>query len=623
MTWKFSYTHKDAKSRQPVHEAFFDDSDSLDDVSSLVRESIQNSIDARVDLSKPVKVTFSLSQLSGTSPGLKEQFAGLEEHMKATRKVSVNEHLDGTCRVLAVEDFNTTGLRGYTHNEMPSDDVKKTENFYYFVHAEGDTNKGEGTKGKWGIGKVVFPKISALKTFFLVSVRQGDNGHTDKVGIGQALLKSHKIGDKEYQPDGWFAEFSESKGYSSLLSSDVDNLAKTFGIERSSQTGLSVIIPFVNPVITSKNIIHAVIREYYLAIINDDLVCEITDTDGEKSILTPDSLIQLAMELEFDRKESHDEFIAQLELAQKNRDGSAVKFTAEKVKFAANSLGSLKLSDDNMEAAKKVFNENGYIHIEVPIEIPVAYGGLQTAMDNYSILIRRGSSNTQPIIYSREGILVPGNSKVNTKFATVLVVVDSGPLADLLGFSEGPAHQNWSADTEKIKGAYSNSLKKVASVIKFVRTEVKSFVAALSDPGTELDTSILSEFFSDLVPEGVDKPDRPGPTPPLDSQPVRIQVSKIKGGFRLSPTDRKLSKGDRVLVTVAYGVARGSAFAKWSSLDFTLDDASFKITKTSIGDVTRNQNYISFAVEDSDFEFKITGFDDLRDIELDIRIQEK
>lgn len=626
MPWKFSNTHKDAKSRQPVHEAFFDDADNLDDVSSLVREAIQNSIDARVDYTSPVRVSFRLSSLKSDAPGLTEQFAGLDSHMVATRNMSVTENLSKGCRYLVVEDFNTTGLRGYTHNEMPNDATKKTENFYYFVHAEGDTNKSGGDRGKWGIGKVVFPKISTLKTFFLISVRNSGSNSVDKVGIGQALLKTHKLDGQEYQPDGWLAEFSEDLGYSSLKSAELDSLATTFGITRKQETGLSVVVPFVNDVITSPSIIQAVIREYYLAIINDELVCEVTDESGIRHELSSDNLINLVKELDFDRIEQRDEFLTQIDLASKNRSGEIVKFSASPAKFTGNSLGELKLSQDIVEAAKKVFSQDGLIRIDVPIEVPVAYGGIATQVDSYSILLKKGAASSHPVTFAREGILVPGNSRVKVKFATVLVVIDSGPLANLLGFSEGPAHQNWSPDTEKIKAAYSNSNKRVESVIKFVRNTVRALVASLADPGSDLDASVLSEFFSDIQDASQhedEKPIKPGRVGPPASQPVPVVASKIKGGFRLSPGNRPLRSGSTISAEVAYGVARGSAFAKWSPLDFKLEDSKFKFVSTEAKLIRKTGNLITFEITNPDFELKVTGFDELRDIELDIKAQGK
>lgn len=625
MPWKFSNTHKDAKSRQPVHEAFFDDADNLDDVSSLVRESIQNSIDARVDFDSPVRVSFRISELKPGAPGLAQQFAGLAAHMVATRQISVDDRLAQGCRYLVVEDFNTTGLRGYTHNEMPSDATKKTENFYYFVHAEGDTNKSGGDRGKWGIGKVVFPKISSLKTFFLISVRNIGGNSVDKVGIGQALLKTHKIDGKEYQPDGWLAEFSEEEGYSSLKGDALDSLGSTFEVIREQETGLSVIVPFVNEVITSPSIIHAVIREYYLAIINEELICEVTDENGVKRVLTSETLEELVKDLEFERVDQRDEFLAQISLAKKNRSGEIVKFSASLAKFAGNSLGELKLSEENLEAAKQVFHQDGLIRIEVPIEVPLAFGGIATEKDTYSILLKKQAAKSHPVTFAREGILVPGNARINVKFATVLVVIDSGPLANLLGFSEGPAHQNWSADTEKIKAAYANSHKRVESVIKFVRNTVRTLVASLADPGTELDQSVLSEFFSEIEDIAVDpdKPVKPGRVGPSESQPVSVSASKIKGGFRLSRGARTLQKGAIVTSEVAYGVARGSAFAKWSPLDFKLEDKPINVSSSGVEIIRKTGKVISFKVTDSEFELKVWGFDDLRDVELDIRVQEK
>ena len=69
------------------NEEFFNDTDVLSEISSLVREAIQNSIDACLDDSKPVKVRFTLKNQTGNIN--EKYFKDLYPHAK----LSINENL--------------------------------------------------------------------------------------------------------------------------------------------------------------------------------------------------------------------------------------------------------------------------------------------------------------------------------------------------------------------------------------------------------------------------------------------------------------------------------------------------------------------------------------------------
>ena len=129
--------------------------------SSLVREVIQNSMDAREDLSKPVRVNFSLHQLDNDMAVEFREIVSLDalkQHFEACGRETA---LLGSAPIslLVVEDFNTTGLTG----EIDCDDHK---NFYNFWLAHGDSDKGGKSGGRWGLGKYVFSLSSSNSYLF-------------------------------------------------------------------------------------------------------------------------------------------------------------------------------------------------------------------------------------------------------------------------------------------------------------------------------------------------------------------------------------------------------------------------------------------------------------------------
>lgn len=89
------------------------DNDNIDLGSSLVREVIQNSMDAHND-SGPVDVHFTIRNLSdiGTYKVslLRENLKPIEEHLEVCGKPIPDSK--EPVRLLCIEDFNTTGLTG-------------------------------------------------------------------------------------------------------------------------------------------------------------------------------------------------------------------------------------------------------------------------------------------------------------------------------------------------------------------------------------------------------------------------------------------------------------------------------------------------------------------------------
>jgi hypothetical protein len=98
---------------------------------SFVREVIQNSLDARLDMSKPVEVDFALLSMDKSTAN---ELTSLEPHLlkaqaaEITVKASTDEgrnfyeraisglRSNNKARFLAVHDANTTGLTGPTED---------------------------------------------------------------------------------------------------------------------------------------------------------------------------------------------------------------------------------------------------------------------------------------------------------------------------------------------------------------------------------------------------------------------------------------------------------------------------------------------------------------------------
>lgn len=182
----------------------------------FIRESIQNSLDARAG-KEPVRVRFTISGSNGSvgHERARAYLTGLRPHFEAVlRAESENTQsdterrrelqarkalLDGPLPFLTVEDFGTTGL----HGDIRANDIRaKGNDFWGFFRSIGISPKGEDAGGSWGLGKWVFPDASMLNAFLGVTRRVGE---ARCLLMGQAMLKLHELDGRKFPPVGFFA----------------------------------------------------------------------------------------------------------------------------------------------------------------------------------------------------------------------------------------------------------------------------------------------------------------------------------------------------------------------------------------------------------------------------------
>ena len=168
--------------------------------SSLARETIQNSLDARDRHDEPVHVSFEMIELSPDELGQAELSAAIEacgnevdsddpaqsELIRAQEVLALNE-----VPFLRVSDRNTTGLRG--------------KHWRTLVKMQGASFKAdlEGAGGSFGIGKYAPFAVSALRTVFYWTCFEED-GMIHERFQGKCVLMSHQHDGTEVQGTGFY-----------------------------------------------------------------------------------------------------------------------------------------------------------------------------------------------------------------------------------------------------------------------------------------------------------------------------------------------------------------------------------------------------------------------------------
>lgn len=632
MGWIFK-PRGDQKVRNPLGDEFFNSPDLLTDTSSLVREAIQNSLDARVDREQPVSVRFKLGAIS--DPKLeKDFFADLEVHTKAVLGISRGT-ISSECRYLVYEDFNTEGLRGDTTVDHVSPSLdKESANYTYFVHYEGEGNKGDGKRGKWGIGKVVFPMISKINAFFAYSIRDKEHSPcgNNPVLIGQCVLKFHEIHGQTFQPDGWFSPDASSTPLPFSGQQAVE-MAKKWGVSRNTESGLSVIVPYVVESVRADQLRDAVIRQYFIAILSGDLICTIEDQNGQIMIINANSISEIVENLEELTEGSTRDLQARQVTKAIEAFGNTFKLESAvagnhwKITDKTTAPSTISVPEEVVEMVSKDIDVNGVSLIKIETATPKPFSkGTETG--TFDILIWRDEDSTNPVIYSREGILVPGSRATNLRNYGALVLVDKGPLADLLGKSEGPAHEEWSDKTERFADAYHLKLKLASRLIRLVRLLPQRIQQELSKKEIqESDDTFFSDWFSaenqttqsKKNPKKKEKDDSHVVTPPglLPTSP-KMTISAANGKVSVSPGQTQAAKGDLLKLEFAYAVSKGNAFTNWSELDFSFNQKGLvKIRDTGLRLIRKTQNTLELEIEKvGNWRLTLDGFDPYRDLEV-------
>jgi hypothetical protein len=132
-------------------------------VDLLVREAIQNSLDAALGDDAPVRVSFSL-----------REFDPCELTSAICVLPTESDGLANKNRVLEIRDTGTTGLTGEVLL-CNVKDTKQTGNFIKLVFCLGVNQTKEASGGSWGFGKTIFFRPGCGLVFYYSKLQSGES----------------------------------------------------------------------------------------------------------------------------------------------------------------------------------------------------------------------------------------------------------------------------------------------------------------------------------------------------------------------------------------------------------------------------------------------------------------
>ena len=659
--WIFGQYKADDTQRDSVSGEFFRNTR----LESVIREAIQNSLDAREDKGKAAVVRIYYSGEVGAVSGAEyaSLYRGPEADAHYAHKNSGLENvpkLDEPCVFMTIEDFGTTGLTGDvttrpTEDELENDRIKG--NYYNFFFRENRSDKaGDGALGSWGAGKIMFMKASRLRTSFTLSVRE--DAKTPCFLAGRTVLKSHTIDDVTYAPDGWFGVSADAcdaprhmRKQPITNDAELNAFAKRFKLLRKAdERGTSIVIPYLNveseesgDTFTKENIARAVIKNFMVAILDGALEVRVeTGADSESVVISKDTIDKAKKYLPAEPgADSALVTRAHYKLASASPDPECVFFLKHispnlKPVWVDEMFGGLDL-----KAVKKMLLDGKVLRFDVPMTVLEKTAGDKKIAKNggFSVLIvRTDDTASYRTAFYRVGLLIDAASRRSYAGYASLVSIPQNDTAKLLVASEPPSHSKWEGGSDRVRASYHRPSYHISYVLDAVREILVRIEAADQEP----DKNVLIGPFGipkdekdeagkkklEKKPTDVDDGEHPDddmdkPHNEIPEELLHFSKQQGKTGFSISiREDRVSEKGYPLIAPYRMGYAPFTK-SSWSEFDFRLEDASMisiALEKPEQADVVEwkaEGNRLTLTVKKQGaFRLYVTGFDPNRDLEV-------
>jgi hypothetical protein len=615
--WHFRFMDPGEVHVDPVHDEFFKAQDLAD---AVVRESIQNSLDARIPRSRgPVRVRF---RFAGGRDALhpdavRGYFDGLDEHLHAaSRTMHTILPRDGeSMPFLLIEDFGTRGLTGdpSIDPELEAAGEEKKNDFFYFWRNVGRSSKGEVDRGRWGLGKAVFTVASRIRTVFGLT-RRFDDGRS--LLLGQSVLKTHVLDGRRVDPYGFFARFEKRSGLPLPIEEPMllERFADDFGVNRG-EPGLSIVVPyFRDDELSLDRITTSVVEQYFYPILRGDLLVEVVDGARVQRIAA-DAIETLTGE--------HTGRLCALtrwSLAQ--RDDTRILLAEQGVaapRWEESVLDPLRLPE-----LRDRFANGERLAFRIPILVKRKRA--RPASSWFDVYLERDESLRKPEHhFIRSLITIPEVRVSGDKSTRALIVIEEPALSRFLGDAENPAHSDWSERADKIRTLYDHG----PWTLRFVKNSATFLASLLARPPEGRERDFLADVFSieardESLHDGSVAARIPiraagsasgsaGTAAEANGGGGGITISRIAGGFTIRGADAAVGRPLRG--EVAYRVRAGNPFRKHSPFDFDLlTEDGIDVQCEGVRLRRSSVNAFDLVPSAPKFQISMKGFDPRRDL---------
>jgi len=642
--WTFTLKAKNERTRNPVSGEFFA-SDAIKNAGeALIREAIQNSLDARPDrLNGKAKVRIYVSGHSkALTPAVHSKWFDTAWRHYRTPKNGLRAGKakdDMNCGFLVFEDFGTTGLSGDWQQAEVIDGAKNS--FFYFFRAEGATEKSADQLGRWGIGKQVFPRSSHTQTFFGYSVTEScPKGFL----MGSCILKYHEIDGLVYRPDGYFSvpiKLNDNDSISGPITDEtlLNRFREDFNLSRAvGQTGLSVVVPWLDEGedgasgFDQDSLLIAIVDGYFLPILEGKLEIDLEDADRVIRIRS-DNFQKILDELgdrlknDFRRYKLIKRSRSLVKLANTVLASASIKYQLSDCDSSRTAWDEKMLSDDMSKLIRTSLAEGRLVQVKVGLT--VRRKDTDDVRDEFSCYIIKDENFNERPCHIREDLIISNVTSGRANGFAVIIRIDKGSLANLLGDSENPAHTEWQSTSQNFKDKYIYG----ASTIKFVAEFATELLRRVHSSTNQIDKDILRSYFNDPGPETPSdtKPPTELPKPPNHPPEVRpitpeppvipvvptkpsVMITQLSDGFTVTVSNWQIDSKSHISLRVAYETAKGDPFSRYQKYDFDFSNDLIKREIEGGVIISANENRLIVGVSAENFRISLHGFDINRDL---------
>ena len=625
--WNFNKARPGDQKNEDTFAEFFNTLDFNKKEEYIIRESFQNSGDASLSGSDPVRVRI---YVSGSERALSPSvtlgyFNSMLTHLEACPELKNDWKalFEAPCEFLVIEDFNTTGLLG---NEAAGMHDSKENNFYHFFRTAGRSDKqvGKGKAGSWGVGKFVYIMSSKIRTMFGYTVREHEDVDRQKLLLGQTALKFHTIDSDIYVNYGYFGIPEEpEKGVTMPYNKNpqIESFARDWRLERSEgQSGLSVVVPYCNE-INPENLLFSIIKEYGGRILEGHLVVDL-DSPGKKVVLNKETLFNI---IDAHRNESEwvevQSLLLLLDMGNKAGPSDWIELPMVTSACDWKDVDLPKTTKDalvtRLSSERKVF-----VRVPVAIQKELKDASKSNPESYFKVLIQQedGSEPIAPVFY-RDGLRISGKQMGNKSNGVRTVFISGdGIIAEMLTNAEGPAHTEWHQNRDKFMGKYQQG----DVWLRFCKNAPRKIVEIARGSNEEHDYQALADIFPDpeiqatptIMPNQKTRGASGRSTGDVvveQEGEVPVRINRVNGGFTLHLGDE--TKVRKIQVKMAYARVRGDTVLKWNSSDFSAGNLNVDIV--GVHSISRSKNTIIVGVKNpKKFKLQVCGFDENRDLRI-------
>lgn len=599
----------------------------------LLREVLQNALDARISVSAPVRVSLIHRSLEGDALDCVRALV-TDEHL--TRLKESMPHLDNkideVTSCLVVEDFGTCGLTGELADPN-LDGPGQNWNAFWFREGEGGKENAAGNGGA-GQGKITYFSTSAIRTIFAYTVRSGTD---DEALMGAcSFLRDYSHDGQRWKRDAyWGRVVGEHEDRIVLPTQEreaIDKFRLSLGLKRTpSQAGLSLAIPSPKPFVleSAKQI---VIAEFFVPLLRGDLVVEfedqVVDMNNVEELaekILPDSR---ARELQTCMTAGYRKFLANSLVRSKEGAVTKIKQVAK-----PSDITEAVFDSKELEKLRAVIDDGEVVSIRIPVLIKPHNGAAADCSFDVHLSCPFELDEPEQAIIRRDLLIGEepiGGGKLRQK-ARGLTLIWNDSLSKLLLAAEEPTHLRWNASRPRV-GEYFKSGK---DAVALVRNAMARLLDILTGGEQKKDFKLLSRYFSapgmdSPVPTKGRKKGVEVPPPPRDlpaPQPKLLALEALQDGCRVKPARVGALTSEsvplEVAVEFAYEGLERDAFNEYDPFDFDLADSGFAVSASGCVVNEKFHNRLEFTVFDPSFELRLTGFDQNLRLRMRLSYEEK